>query len=114
MGRFLLKRLGLALITLWILSAIIFAAAQILPGDVGRTILGPFADQRAVDQLNEELGTNRSIFVQYGDWIGGVLSGDLGDSYAFHRPVEDLLWPALQRSAKLALLAFIIVVPIGI
>jgi peptide/nickel transport system permease protein len=93
---------------------IIFIAAQLLPGDVGRAILGPFADQRAVDELNEELGTNRSIFVQYGDWIGGVLQGDLGDSYAFNRPVEDLLWPALQTSAKLALLAFIIVVPIGI
>jgi peptide/nickel transport system permease protein len=44
----------------------------------------------------------------------GVLTGDLGDSYAFNRPVEDLLWPALEKSAKLALLAFLIVVPIGI
>jgi peptide/nickel transport system permease protein len=93
---------------------IIFVATQLLPGDVGRAILGPFADQRAVDQLNEELGTNRSILAQYGDWIGGVLTGDLGESYAFRRPVGDLLWPALQNSAKLALLAFVIVVPIGI
>ncbi len=93
---------------------IIFAAAQILPGDVGRAILGPFADQRAVDQLNEELGTNRSVVVQYADWIGGILRGDLGDSYAFRRPVEDLVWPALQNSAKLALLAFVIVVPVAI
>ncbi len=93
---------------------IIFAAAQILPGDVGRAILGPFADQRAVDQLNQELGTNRSVVVQYADWIGGVLRGDLGDSYAFQRPVEDLVWPALQNSAKLALLAFVVVVPLGI
>ena len=93
---------------------IIFVAAQLLPGDVGRAILGPFADQQAVDQLNAELGTDRSVFVQYGDWIGGVLKGDLGDSYAFRRPVGDLLWPALENSAKLALLAFVIVVPIGI
>jgi peptide/nickel transport system permease protein len=114
MGRFLLKRLGLALVTLLLLSVIIFVAAQLLPGDVGRAILGPFADQRAVDELNEELGTNRPIIVQYLDWIGGVLTGDLGDSYAFNRPVEDLLWPALEKSAKLALLAFLIVVPIGI
>jgi peptide/nickel transport system permease protein len=114
MARFLLKRLGLAIITLLLLSVIIFVAAQLLPGDVGRAILGPFADQRAVDQLNEELGTNRPIYVQYIDWVSGVLTGDLGDSYAFHRPVEDLLWPALKNSAKLALLAFLIVVPIGI
>ncbi len=93
---------------------ILFAAAQLLPGDVGRAILGPFADQEAVDQLNEELGTNRSIIVQYGDWIGGVLQGDLGDSYAFNRPVGDLLWPALRNSAKLALLALLIVVPVAV
>ena len=47
--RFLLKRLGLSLITLWLLSMIVFAAAQLLPGDVGRTILGPLA-RRSVDQ----------------------------------------------------------------
>jgi len=52
--------------------------------------------------------------VQYADWIGGVLHGDLGQSYAFRRPVGDLLWPALENSAKLALLAFVIVVPLGI
>jgi len=106
-AQFLLRRLGLAIITLFLLSVIIFVAAQLLPGDVGRAILGPFADQRAVDQLNEELGTDRSIFVQYGDWIGGVVTGDLGESYAFRRPVEELLWPALRASAKLALLAFV-------
>jgi peptide/nickel transport system permease protein len=52
--------------------------------------------------------------VQYGDWIGGVLTGDLGESYAFSRPVGDLLGPAIVRSAKLALLAFLMVVPLGI
>lgn len=93
---------------------ILFTASQLLPGDVGRAILGPFAAQEAVDELNEELGTNRSIIVQYGDWIGGVLQGDLGDSYAFNRPVGDLLWPALRNSAKLALLAFLIVVPVAV
>jgi peptide/nickel transport system permease protein len=113
-GRFLLKRFALALVTLWLLSVIIFTAAQVLPGDVGRRVLGPFADQRAVDALNEELGTNRSLVVQYGDWVGGVVRGDLGDSYAFGRPVAEMLGPALENSAKLALVAFVIVVPVGI
>ena len=93
---------------------IVFLAAQVLPGDVGRAVLGPFADQRAVDQLNEELGTNRSVFVQYGDWIGNALSGDLGESYAFQRPVTEMLGAALENSAKLGLLAFVIVVPLSI
>jgi peptide/nickel transport system permease protein len=114
MGRFLLRRLGLAIVTLFVLSVIIFVAAQVLPGDVGRAILGPFADQRAVDQLNEELGTDRSIFVQYGDWVGDIFAGDLGESYAFRRPVTELLGPALWNSTKLAILAFIMVVPLAI
>jgi peptide/nickel transport system permease protein len=93
---------------------IIFLMAQVLPGDVARRILGPFADQRAVDTLNHELGTDRSLITQYLDWIGGVLTGDLGESQSLRVPVSDVLWPALENSAKLAVLAFVIVVPLAI
>jgi peptide/nickel transport system permease protein len=81
---------------------------------VGRRILGPFADPRAVAVLNHELGTDRSIFVQYGDWIGGVVRGDLGQSLSQRQPVGALIWHALESSAKLAAVAFVIVVPLGI
>ena len=63
MARFLVKRIGLALITLILLSMIVFAVSSILPGNVGRAVLGPFATQESVDALNEQLGTNRSLFV---------------------------------------------------
>ncbi|MFL6828907.1 MAG: ABC transporter permease, partial [Bradyrhizobium sp.] len=66
---FLLKRIGLSLVTLWLLSIIAFTGAQVLPGNVGRAMLGPFADQRAVDALNHEMGTDRPILVQYTDWV---------------------------------------------
>jgi peptide/nickel transport system permease protein len=88
--------------------------AQVLPGDVGRRILGPFADQRAVDALNEQLGTDRPLITQYLDWIGGFLTGDMGESLSLRRPVSEVMWPALKNSAKLALLAFVIVVPLAI
>lgn len=114
MGRYLVKRVTLALITLFVLSIVIFVGTQVLPGDVGERILGPFADSRAVAQLNAELGTNRPLLVQYGDWLGDILSGDLGESYAFRRPVSEILPPALQNSAKLGLLAFVIVIPLSI
>jgi len=113
-GRFILRRVLLAIVTLFLLSLIVFVSAQVLPGDVARNILGPFADQRSVDQLNERLGTDRSIIVQYWDWITGVLTGDMGVSLAFRRPVEDVIGPALVNSAKLALLAFLIVVPLAV
>ncbi|HEX2251404.1 MAG TPA: ABC transporter permease [Gemmatimonadales bacterium] len=113
-GRFLLKRLGLALLTLWLLSVIVFLGAQVLPGNVGRAILGPLADQDNVDALNRELGVDRPLVVQYGDWIAGFARGDLGESLVFKRPVADLVWDALSKSLKLAAVAFVIVVPLGI
>ncbi len=114
MTRFVLRRIGLALITLFVLSILIFIGTQLLPGNVGRRVLGPFATQEAVDALNERLGTDRALVVQYGDWIGSAVQGDLGDSISFSRPVTELLGRALRNSAKLALVSFIIVVPLGV
>lgn len=114
MTRFILRRLGLALITLWLLSVLVFAGTQLLPGDVGRRVLGPFATQESVDQLNHRLGTDRALVVQYGDWLGHAVTGDFGDSLSFSRPVSELLGRALRNSAKLGALAFVIVVPLGV
>jgi peptide/nickel transport system permease protein len=111
---FLLRRLGLAVLTLILLSIIVFVGTHVLPGDVGRRILGPFADARAVAQLNKELGTDRPLIAQYGSWVGGLLTGNLGTSLAFQQSVSSLLFPALGNSLKLALVAFVIVVPLGI
>ncbi|MGH3064968.1 MAG: ABC transporter permease [Gaiellaceae bacterium] len=114
MTRFLLKRIGLALITLFLLSAIVFAISTVLPGNVGRAVLGPFATQESVDALNEQLGTERPVFEQYVDWAGGLLRGDLGTSLTKQVPAWDVLRPALVNSFKLALVAFLICIPISL
>jgi peptide/nickel transport system permease protein len=114
MGRFILRRLTLAVVTLALLSVMIFAAAQFLPGDVARTVLGPLADERAVEALRRQLGIDRPPLVLYTEWITGFVQGDLGESLAFRRPVADLLWPALLNSAKLGAFAFVVVAPLGI
>jgi peptide/nickel transport system permease protein len=114
MARFLLKRLGLAAITLWLLSVIVFFGTQVLPGNVGRRILGPFADQAAVDALNERLGTDRPVLTQYWDWVTSLLQGDMGTSLAQNVPVSELLGNALVNSLKLAAFAFVLVVPLAI
>ncbi len=88
--------------------------AQVLPGDVARRILGRDASPEAVAALNAELGTDRSLPVQYWDWISSFLIGDLGESYSLRVPVSDLLVDALGNSFKLALVAFVIVVPLAI
>ena len=114
MPRYILKRLGLALLTLVLLSLIIFFAGSVLPGNPGRAILGPFASQQAVQILNHQLGVDRPLVSQYWTWVTGILHGDLGTSTQFHLPVSTLLFPALGRSLKLALVAFVIVVPLSI
>ena len=111
---YLLRRLGLAILTLFLLSIIIFVAGQVVPGDPGRSILGPFAAQSAVQALDHQLGVDQPLIVQYWNWITGILHGDLGTSYQFRAPVSTFLIPALGRSLKLAAFAFVIVVPLSI
>jgi peptide/nickel transport system permease protein len=114
MATFLLKRLGLMVLTLFILSLIVFLAGQVLPGDPGRAILGPFAANSAVHALDNQLGVNKPLITRYVTWIGGAVHGNFGESYAFQAPVGPFIRAALINSVKLALLAFVIVVPLGI
>ena len=114
MARFLLRRFALAVVTLWVLSVLIFAASQLLPGDIGRNVLGPFASTDDVRALDHQLGVDRPIVVQYVDWLWKLLHGNLGMSLEYKVPVASLLGPSLVNSLKLALVAFLLVVPLSI
>ena len=81
---------------------------------MGRAVLGNFASPEAVAEYNHAHGTDRSIVVQYVDWLSGAVHGDLGKSLVTDTPVWDQLGPALVNSLKLALFAFLLVVPFGI
>jgi peptide/nickel transport system permease protein len=114
MVAFILKRIGLALVTLWILSVVVFIAGQVLPGDPARAILGPLASEQAVGNLRHQLGLDQSLWHQYWTWIGNFVQGNPGMSYQYQAPIGPILTSALGRSLKLALLAFVFVVPLGI
>lgn len=114
MATYLAKRIALALVTLWILSLIVFLAGQVLPGDPGRAILGNLAAPSAVRALDHQLGVDRPLLTQYWTWFAGVLHGSFGESTQFRSPVEPFIRAALINSLKLAVLAFVIVVPLGI
>lgn len=107
---FILKRLGLALITLWLLTVIVFLLGSVLPTDPGRAILGNLAAPSAVKALDHQLGADQPILTQYWHW----LSHFPGTSYQYQAPIGPILTSALGRSLKLALFAFVLVVPIGI
>ena len=108
------RRLGLSLLTLALLSIVVFAGAQLLPGDVGRAILGPLADPEAVAAINHEVGADRPAIETYFTWIGHFLTGDMGRSYTFRTPVAPFVGNALANSLKLAAVVFVIVVPLSI
>jgi peptide/nickel transport system permease protein len=110
MVRFILKRLGFALITLWILSVIVFVLGQVLPSDPGRSVLGPLAAPSAVHALDHQLGVDKPILTQYWNWIRNFP----GQSYQYQAPIGPILTTALGQSLKLAIFAFVIVVPLGI
>jgi peptide/nickel transport system permease protein len=114
MARYLARRLLLALVTLWLLVTIVFTISNVLPRDVGRTILGPFAPQESVDALNERLGTNRPLYVRYVESIAGIVTLDFGESFVSSQPVLPTILAAAGRSAKLAGLALVITIPTAI
>lgn len=111
---YLLRRLGLILLTLFLASIIIFAATQLLPGDVAQVMLGQFATEEALANLREELGLNRPAYIQYFDWLGKFVTGDWGNSMVSRQPVRPLIVARIRNSAMLAVVALFFYVPLGI
>lgn len=113
-GALLARRAALAVATLWLLSVLVFAAGQLLPGDVGRAILGPLADARSVANLNHQLGLDRPLLVRYWDWVSHFAAGDMSRSYAYRAPVAPFILSALGASVKLGAVAFVLTVPVSV
>jgi len=111
---FLIRRIGLAIVTLFLLTIIVFALSNVLPGDVGRQIMGPFAPQKSVDELNQRLGTNKPLYAQYINRMEGYAHLDFGESYKTREPVTTVIGTTFLNSAKLAFLALLFTVPLGI
>ena len=114
MTRWLLRRLVLSLLTLWLLATLVFVITNILPNDIGRTILGPFAPQESVDALNEKLGTNDPLIEQYARAMKSLVTLDWGNSFQSGKPVMPLILDAISRSGILAAYALALTIPIAI
>ena len=114
MLRLIGRRLLLMIPTLILASMLIFALAEVLPGDVGRSILGPYATEEQVQLLNEKLGADRPLVVRYVAWAGGFVTGDWGESALLEVPVRPLVLDAFWNSLLLAGFALILIVPTSI
>jgi peptide/nickel transport system permease protein len=111
---FLVRRLLLTLPILFIVSVVCFSLINLIPGDPATVILGPEASEQAKEQMRERLGLNKPIVVQYVDWLGGVLHGDLGKSLVDGTPVSQLILQRLPVTLELALGTFMVSLTIAV
>ncbi len=105
MGLFLVKRLITLLATLAGTSVVVFLVLEVLPGNAAQILMGPDASPEAVTALATKLGLDQPALVRYFDWIGGLLTGNLGLSYAYSSPVSELVLERLALTVPLAILA---------
>ena len=110
----ILARLGIALITLIIVSFIVFAATEMLPGDIAQILLGQAATPEAVAGLREAMGLNDPAFLRFIRWMGGLMQGDLGKSYANNMQVADLIGGRLLNTLQLAAVTALFSVPVAL
>jgi peptide/nickel transport system permease protein len=109
------RRVAAGVVLLFVVSILVFAATNVLPGDAASAILGRTATEASKAALREELGLDRPIAQQYADWIGGVLTGDLGVSnVARGQPVWDLISTEIVNTSAIALYTMLLLVPISL
>jgi len=108
MPLFLLQRLFTLLLTLLGASLVVFVVLEILPGNAAEVLLGPDAAPEAVAALAAKLGLDQPAWQRYGQWLAGLLTGDLGDSHAYSTPVLGLILERLALTVPLALLAMVL------
>jgi peptide/nickel transport system permease protein len=114
LARMIATRCAQGLLTLFIVSALVFAAVNLLPGDVAEEILGQSRTPETVAALRQELRLDRPPLERYREWIGGVLQGDFGNSLSSGRPVKELIGGRLANSFFLAGVAAVIAVPLSL
>ena len=113
LARFLAKHFLFLVITMLVVSFLVFAVNEFSPGDVARKELGQFATQEQVDLLTARLGLDRPLLTRYVEYLGRLATGDLGQSLRFKVPVKDILWNRLKNTAILAGICFALIVPLS-
>lgn len=118
MTAYLLKRIGIGIVTLFVASIVVFSVLEILPGDPARLMLGFNATEDAVAVLRQQMGLDQPVLVRYFSWVGGLLVGDFGRSFTYSSPVIDLIAERIVVTLPLALLALAlstaIAIPVGL
>jgi peptide/nickel transport system permease protein len=112
--RYLVRRIPSVLLVLVATTVIAFLLPRLVPGDPAAVVAGPDASPETIAAIRAELGLDRPLVTQYFEWIGGVLTGDLGQSLQFNRPVSELIGDRIASTVELALLASVFLIIFGI
>lgn len=110
----LIQRLSLGLLTLFVVSVIIFLAVSMLPGDAAQAMLGQAATEETVEALRKRMGLDQPPYIRYFTWLGGILQGDFGTSIANGREISELLGGRFVNTIHLAVFAAVISVPLAL
>jgi peptide/nickel transport system permease protein len=114
LAKLIAGRLALGVLTLFLISLVVYAAVLALPGDAATAILGREATPDRVAALRDQLNLNDSVISQYLSWIGGVLTGSFGESAATQQAVSELLSDRVANTAFLVLIASAVAIPLSI
>src|SRR5688500_6582401 len=109
MSRRIVARLGASVIVLFLVTVVVFALAQLGEGSAARAAAGGIeATPEDIAAAEERLGLNRPALVQYGDWVSGLLRGDLGESYVSGQPVVSMLGDRIEVTLTLTVLSIVL------
>ena len=115
---YLAKRVSIAVLSIFIVSSVVFGVTTLLPGSAANVVLGTEATEESIQQVNEQLGLDRPLHVQYFDFVVGVFTGDFGESLLSGQPVLEMLWPRLVRTLQLSAVAMgisiVVAIPLAI
>src|SRR4051794_9872385 len=118
MTGYVLRRTAQAVVVMFGVSVLVFLLVHLVPGDPIRLALGTRFDQEVYDALRARSGLDQPLLIQYFDWIGGVLTGDLGVSFRTGETVSSLIVDRLPATLSLAVgslvVAFLVAVPLGL
>lgn len=111
---YIVRRIILFIVTVALVSMITFAVFQVMPGDPIRIMLGPEADEAQVATLKAQLGLDQPLYTQYFEWVKGLITGDMGQSIRFSKPVSELILDRLPVTISLAIMTLTIVVFVAV
>jgi len=111
---FIVRRLGTMVLTMVVVSLLLFLLLEINPGAVAIKVLGPYSSEEQRNIWLEQNGYFRPTYIRYVEWLGNFITGDFGESVRFKTPVADVLWPRLGNTGILGLATMLVVVPLSL